>query len=275
MLLNFSNGFANALASDCSAQAAAGNGKMLIFAGAMPATADDASGTSPLVPLTKSSGAWTAETLAAWTITLSGSVGGTIGPVKLSAGPYAAATGGLDLLAGTTVVPVTDLATSAILLAAAINLKSTFAAVATGAVVYVYAPIGSGVTFNSTTCAVTAATITATVSAAGAATTAGILAVNGCNFDGIASAGIITSTETWSGTTTLAGTAAWFRIVTDPADAGTAASNGFYRRIDGNITTIGGGGALELSTTNLLSSPATPVAVTGFQLQIPKTYTSL
>lgn len=275
MKLNYSTGLVNALADSASAQAAAGNGKLYLFGGTMPASADTASGTSPLNTVTKGGAAFTGETQAAWQFTLSGTVGGTVGPVQMSAGPFAAATGGLDLLAGTTVVPATGLSETALAVAAAINLKSVFSASASGAVVTVKAPIGSGVLFNSTTIEVTGATITVSEASAGAATTAGVAAVNACNFDGLAASGIITSSETWNGNATLAGTATWFRYVTDNADTGTGASS-VYRRIDGDITTIGGGGALELSTTTMLITPsATPVAITGFQLEMPMTYTSL
>jgi hypothetical protein len=271
MELRFSTGFQNALASDAPAQGAAGNSKLFIFGGTRPTTANDASGTSPLVALQATVGTYAGDVVPTWTCTLSSTIGGTIGPLKISAGPFVAAPGGLDLLAGTTLVPVTDLTTTATALAAKINLLSVFSASSVGAVVTISAPIGSGTTFNSCICTATAATIVATVAAAGAAASAGVAAAYANNFDGLSSGGIITSSETWSGNCTLTGIATWFRLVTTTADTGTGAS-ATYRRVDGDVTTIGLGGALELSTTNFLSSPATPVAVTGFQLAIPATF---
>ena len=279
MDIRFSTGFQNALASDASAQSALGNSKMYLFAGARPNTANDASGTSPLVALQASVGTYAGDKVPTWVFTLSGTpTGSTITKVEMNVGPFAAAGSAYDLLAGVSVPGAADLTTTASNLAAAINLRSVFSASSVGAVVTVSAPIGSGVIFNSTKINTNITTgsgsLASTVDADTAATTAGVAPAYTNNFDGLASGGLITSSETWSGNCTLAGTATWFRIVTDTGDNGTGAS-ATYRRCDGDVGTIGSGAALEISTTTFLASPATPVAVTGFQLSIPATYATL
>lgn len=262
MTIKRSTGFINAVIGECSGRNAIAGGKIILLSSTAPTTADDAVIGQTLATLTDGGGAWTAETRAQWQITFSGTVGGSVSSVKVSAGPLAAS--GVELLAAA-VTPVTDLTTTAALVAAAINNNiqfPKFSATASGAVVTISAPIGSGIKFNSTTCACTATTITATVANSGAASTAGVASANGIDFGSAPVSGIATTSETWSGSAVLAGTPTHFRIVTDGNDTGALST--VYRRMQGTVGLTGSGADLELSTTTFVTSPsATPISVTG------------
>lgn len=265
MTIKRSTGFLNTIIGDCSARQAIGGGRIVLYSGTEPATADAAITGQVLGYLSDGGAAWTAETRAQWQVTLSGTIGGSISSFKVINGPLAAA--GVELLAAS-ITPATDLTTTAALVAAAINNNTTypnFNATSSGAVITLYAPIGSGTRFNASTITVTAVTITATAASSGAATTAGVAAANGIDFSVAPASGSTTSSETWSGSAILAGTPTHFRVVTDASDTGQLSTT--LRRMQGSVGLTGSGADLTLSTTTFVTTPsATPISVTSGKL---------
>ena len=258
MSVQISTKLANLIASGQDVRSAIGNFKRLIYSGTKPTTADAAINGTLLATLTKDGAAATFETRPVWAITIAGAMGGTV-TVKMGGAPI-----------HTAVTSATD-ATTAAALAAAINATTIkpfagFTASASGAVLSVVGPVGSGASLNALVCSTSVTdSVTATVASAGLpdgnnGTTLGVDAVNCCDFDARSVAGVLTSTQTWSDTSAdAAGTATWYRDVYDAADTGVA-SSAFLRR-QGTITSVGGGGDMELSTT--LITAGTPITATG------------
>ncbi len=81
---------------------------------------------------------------------------------------------------------------------------------------------------------------------------------------GAASSGVITAAQSpaLSGTGVAAGTAGWFRIL----DSTEAAGSGLGV-LDGNVTSSGGGGDLQLSTTSISNGLA--VSITALTVTMP------
>jgi len=267
MPLQLSAKLAKLIADGLPIRSAVGNFKRLIYSGTMPATADSAINGTLLATLTKNGGAATFEVPPRWKVTIGGSMGGTV-TIKMGGAPIHAA-----------VTSVTDATTTAALLATAINgtlIKAFcgFTATSTGADLFVIGPVGSGASLNALVCssAVTSS-VTATVASAGLpdgtnGTTLGVDAVNCCNFDARAVNGLLTSTETWQDASADAsGTATWYRDIYDASDVG-AASTAFLRK-QGTITSIGGGGDFELSSTTITAT--TPISATGATFTVPST----
>lgn len=256
--MQFSQKLANLIASGVDVRSAASEFIRHIYSGAMPATADSAINGTLLAKLTKDGAAATYETLPAWKITIGGSMGGTV-TIKLGACAIHAA-----------VTSITDATTTAALLVTAINgtlLKafSGFTASSTGADLFVYGPKGSGTSLNTMVCT-TAVTSSVTATVAGDGTpadsggTAGVAAVNCCDYDARSVIGVLTTTQTWKDTSADAsGTATWYRDVYATADTGTATTA--YIRKQGTITGIGGGGDMEM--TNTVVTAGTPVEGTA------------
>lgn len=242
MSIKVSTGLANEITDRAALRTNLQNGRLLIFSGTQPTNADTASNGTLLCTITNSSGAFVGETLAVWTVVLSGSAG-TVDSIKV---------GGIELMSGS-VSFTTDLTTTAAAVASNINnffSMLDFTATSSGANVYVTAPKGSGATLNSMVCTASATTMTATPSSAGAVTTAGVTTVNGLQWAFPAASGKVAMSGTWSGLGVAAGTAGWFRYCCDSADAGTAASTS-YRRLDGTVTITGGGGDITIDNTNV------------------------
>ena len=259
MSVQISTKLANLIASGQDVRSAIGNFKRLIYSGTKPTTADAAINGTLLATLTKDGAAATFETRPVWAITIAGAMGGTV-TVKMGGAPI-----------HTPVTNATDATTTAAALAAAINATTIkpfagFTASSSGAVLSVVAPVGSGASLNALVCSTSVTdSVTATVASAGLpdgnnGTTLGVDAVNCCDFDARSVAGVLSSSQTWKDLSADAGgTATWFRDVYDAADSGTA-STAFLRR-QGSITTTGGGGDMELGSTQITAG--TPVQVTG------------
>ena len=257
--MQLSTKLANLIASGQDVRSAIGNFKRLIYSGTKPATADAAINGTLLATLTKDGAAATFETRPVWAITIAGAMGGTV-TVKMGGAPI-----------HDPVTSATDATTTATALAAAINATTIkpfagFTASASGAVLSVVGPVGSGASLNALVCtaAVTDA-VTATVASAGLpdgnnGTTLGVDAVNCCDFDARSVAGVLTSSQTWKDLSADAGgTATWYRDVYSDSDTGVA-STAFLRR-QGTITSVGGGGDMELGST--LITAGTPVEATN------------
>ena len=220
------------IADSGSARQALGNSRIYMYTGTQPASADDAVSGTLLCTLTKSGGAFTAETLPVWQFTLAGT-SGSLTSVKI---------GGIECLGGA-ISFTTDLDTTAAAVATSITNTFTtpdFRATASGAVVSVTGPVGSGATLNDLIIATTVSggDLTANVASAGATTTPGVTAVNGCNFQFPAVGGVLSKeTETWSGVAVATGTAGWFRVEADATDNKGVSTA--FRRLDGAIATSG------------------------------------
>ena len=240
-----------------SVRAASNNFKRLIYSGTAPTTADSAINGTLLATLGSSSAtAPVLETLAKWTITI------TVGGTAVVAMDTPAIT--LTPAAG---IAITADAAGATLLAKSISnnisFPADFIATASGTTVTIVAPVGSGVFYNSAKVTMSGATGTYG-GALGVPSVAGVAASNCCGYDVASVGGVLTSTQTWqtlaAGATT-SGTAAWFRDIYEAADDGSdQTATKLYRRRQGTITSIGGGGDLELSTTTIVA--ATPISVT-------------
>lgn len=257
--MQLSTKLANLIASGQDVRSAVGNFKRLIYAGTKPATADAAINGTLLATLTKDGAAATFETRPVWAITIAGAMGGTV-TIKMGGAPIHAP-----------VTSATDATTTAAALAAAINATTIkpfagFTASSSGAVLSVVGPVGSGASLNALVCSTSVTdSVTATVASAGLpdgnnGTTLGVDAVNCCDFDARSVAGVLTSSQTWKDLSADAGgTATWYRDVYSAADTGVA-STAFLRK-QGTITSVGGGGDMELGST--LITAGTPVEATG------------
>lgn len=223
------------------------NGVIDIYSGTQPATADSAATGTLLGKITLASGAWTAETPASQTITVAGSAG-SINTVLV---------GTLNIIPLGAVAFITDAATTAAALSAAINRAGLYNATVSGAVVTVKAPSGTGAAHNGVAFSTTVTTLTATV---GAATmSGGVAAVNGLQF-AEASLGSVSKTGVWSMTAEAAGTAGWFRMRASPTDAGGADTTFIYPRLDGSVAVSGA----DMGMSNITLIIGTPSTVDQF-----------
>ena len=234
------------------------NGRIQIYSGTQPVSADTASNGTLLATITTSSGVFTAATLPQWQFTISGT-SGSIDSVKV---------GGLEIL-GSTINFTTDLTTIAAAVASAINNFYSlvdYTATSSSATVTIVGPQNSGTALNPLTLTVTATTLVATPANSGSPTTSGVATVNGLLFTFPANAsGYVSKSGTWTGTGVATGTAAWFRYLCDGADAGNSATT-TYRRFDGSITIAGGSGDATLTNTAVTSGQS--VTVSSFDMYI-------
>ena len=231
------------------------NGRIEVYTGAQPATADAAVTGTLLCTLTANSGARTAEVLSSGTLTLSTGASGSVNTLTVN---------GLEIM-GAAVAFVTDLPTTAAAVALQINTYHSYAeyiATSSGAVVTITAIPGSGTAPNTFVVAATYTTITgATGNMAG-----GVAAINGLRFGAPAGGSIgILPGQTWSGVNAATGTAGWYRRYGSVADTGALDSGLIYYREDGAISTAGA--EWNLSSTALTIAAAT--TCNGSTLTIP------
>ncbi len=239
MTLRVSTGLRNHLLSGGSLKDALNNGRLEIYSGTQPATADAAVSGTLLVTISKASGAWTAEVPSTGSITLTGGSAGSVDDVKVN---------GVSILDA--VVPYnTSLTQTATDLAAALNRSATnldWNASASGAVVTLTTKPQRGPLYASATLVSTTTTLTKTDSAP----TGGAAAANGLQFeDGAAGTMVKRASQTWTGVAVADGTAGWFRCYGPVADAGGADAAGAMLRLDGAIATSGG--ELNMTPTSI------------------------
>jgi hypothetical protein len=230
MALRISTALANHLLQHGSLKNALQGGKIEIYSGAQPATADAAVSGTLLCTITKSSGAHTDEVLAAGSITLTGGAAGSINTLTVNS---------VNIIPNGAVPFNTSLNQTASDLADAINANQTspeYRAEASGAVVTITAARGTGAGPNTYVVTASLTTITATY----VDMTGGVAQVNGLTL-GNAASGVIakTATETWTGVAVATGTAGWARFVASSADAGTADATASKLRVDGSCATSG------------------------------------
>lgn len=254
MALRLSTGLINKLADSYSLKDALAGFVIDVYSGTQPATPDTAASGTLLVTLTNNSGAYTAETAAAGTMTLTGGAAGSVNTVTVNS---------VDILGGA-VSYSTDLTTTAAAVAAQINRNPKnhqFIASSAGAVITITAANGMGTLPNTWAVAATLTTLTASYTAMAG----GVNAVNGLNYDA-AVAGVISkvSTETWSGNAVASGTAGWFRI-RGAGDSGSGASTTAVR-VDGAISTSGA----QMNLASLTISQSAPFILSSGSLTIPQ-----
>ncbi len=232
-----------------------------IFAGTQPTLPDNANGNTLLATITNSSGAYTPETTATGSMTLTGGASGSVNTVTIAIGGGTA----FDILGGA-VNYLTDLTTTAALVAAQINRNPKnhlFIASSAGAVITLTVAPGMGTLPNGWVVSSTLTTITASYVNIGSAV-AGVNSVNGLNWD-MASAGVISkvASETWSGNAVATGTASFFRIRGN-GDTGTGASTTAIR-IDGSIGTSGA----DMNVGSLAVTAGAPFIIPTATLTLP------
>ena len=246
MTIRLSTGLRNHLLSGGSWRSAFNGGKLEIYSGAQPASADTAPSGTKLVTITASSGAHTEEVQATGTAVLAG-VAGTVTNLKID---------GEDLMNGTATF-VDTLTNLAIAVRDIINrnpMNLRFVATASSATVTIKARPGIGANLNAIGVLVTtgAGGITSTDTDVGNVV-AGVTQVNGLQFES-ASAGSITklASQTWSGVIAATGTAGWFRLKGPVNDADGTDSSEAVLRLDGSVAVSGGD--LNLTSTSLVIS---------------------
>lgn len=236
MAFRLSTGMRNAILGSVSFAHAIQNGKIQIYSGTQPATADAAPTGTLLATITDGSGAHVSEVQATGTITLNSGASGSVDTVAVD---------GIDLIDGS-VAFNGSLTQTAVDLAAAINSSRQspeYTATSSGAVVTIKAALGAGVSAN----ALNVTQTTTTINASSTDMAGGQDAANGLRMGSASSATVGKSTDqTWSGAGVATGTAGWFRFVGAVADSGAVDNAAEYLRFDGNIGTSGA----DLNLTN-------------------------
>lgn len=245
----------NYAASQGSYRHALQGGKIEIYSGSQPSTAEAAPTGTLLCTITDSSGAHTNEVLAVGTIELTGGASGSIDTVTVD---------GVSLIDAA--VPFNSTLTqTAADLAAAINRNSSnpeYTATAASQTVTIRATRGAGASANGLVVASTTTTITKTDSNM----SGGVNSANGLKFE-IAAAGVLgkRSDQTWTGVAVATGTAGWFRFTGPVADSGALDSTESQIRLDGTISTSGQ--QLNFSSTSFVSGATQ--TVTSFNITLP------
>lgn len=247
MSLRYSTALRNFMAAVGSYKDAFQNGKIEIYTGAQPASADAAVTGTLLCTITSSSGAHTPEVLAQGSVTLNSGAAGSLDTLTVN---------GVEVM-GAAVPFNTSLTQTAADIAAQINRYHSYAeyiATSSGAVVYITALPGTGTTPNGFVVASTVTTMTKT----DANLAGGVAAVNGLRYEA-ASGGAVgkLASQTWSGVNAGTGTAGWYRQYGSVADAGAADANLVFYREDGAISTAGA--EMNMSSTALVAAATTTI----------------
>lgn len=254
MTLRLSAALRNAMLSGGSLKETLQGGKLKIYTGSQPATAEAAPTGTLLAVITDNSNSHTQEVRATGTVTLAG-----------TAGSVSALTVDGKAIIGAAVPFDTSLTVTAANLATAVNEYDSvpkYSASASGAVVTITAPVGLGAAANGWVVDATCVTMTSTdVNLSG-----GVSAVNGLAF-GVAAGGVLpkSSGQTWSGVALASGTAGWFRFEGPVADSGALDSTESQVRLDGAISTSGA--QLNMSSTSITA--AATQTITSFPLTLP------
>lgn len=253
MTIRFSTGIRRFAAYKGSYKRALNGGKIKIYSGTQPASADDAPSGTLLAVISNNSGAVTSDVRASGTITLTGGAAGSIDDVTVNS---------ISIL-DAPVAFNTDLATTAADLAEAINesaKNALFVASASGAIVTLKALPGLGAIPNTWAVAAALTTITASYGAMAGG-------VNGANGLSLTEAGGVLSkksTEAWTGVALATGTAGWFRFEGPIADSGAADAAGEFSRIDGSIGTSGAN--MNLSSVSFVSGAVQTISSASITL---------
>lgn len=256
MTVRQSTGLRNQLAAGAGFGQIFNRGRIEIYTGAQPASADAAITGSLLGIVSSSSLALTKETRVLGTITIAGAAG-SVNTVTVNT---------LNIIPDGAVAFRVDAATTASDLCDAVNRCGLFSATVSGAVVTISPPYGAGAAYNAATFATTVTTLTATV---GAGTlSGGVSPVNGLIF-GAPVLGTVgkQAQQIWSFNGVLVGTAGWFRLYSsDVLDAGQALSAApWYPRLDGSIAVSGA----DLNMSNISIALGAPNTIDSFTYTVP------
>ncbi len=248
MALRYSTAARNFMAGYGSFKDIFQNGRIEIYTGSQPATADAAVTGTLLCTITNNSGSLTNEVLSSGTVSLTGGASGSVNTLTVNS---------VEIM-GAAVNFNTSLTQTAADVAAQINAYHSYAeyiATSSAAVVTITALPGSGTAPNTLTVASTVTTITKT----DANMAGGVAAVNGLKW-GAPAATVIAklASQTWSGTNGNTGTAGYYRMYGSVADAGGLDSGTIYYREDGAISTSGA--ELNMSSTSLTSAATTTIS---------------
>lgn len=228
------------------------NGCVEIRTGTQPASADSAATGTLVGTLTISSGAYTPETRASQTITLTGSAG-SIDTVNIGT------TGPVNIIPLGSVPFTTDLTTTAEALRDAIIRAGLYHATSTGAVVTVIAPSGTGDAVNGLALSTTTTTMAAT---SGGNMAGGVDAVNGLQFLAPVN-GVLAKKGVWSFNGLAVGTAGWFRMKASALDSG--ADSTTFARLDGSVAVSGA----DMNLSNISITVNAPVTVDTLTITMP------
>lgn len=252
MTWRLSTGLRNALTQSIGFAGALNRGRIEIYTGSQPATADAAISSTLLGTFTANSGALTKETRASATLTVTGGSGTltalTVGTLPIIPDPSA-------------VVWATSTTVTAALIADAINRNGYAEATSSGAVVTVNPRPGCGAAWNGLAIAATGITCTGSNFASGAAPVNSLILASPL-------AGVITkpATQVWSFNGVATGTAGWGRFYSsDTNDSGAIISAALYPRLDGSCGV--GSGDFQMSTLSIVSG--LPVTLDTFQVTMP------
>ncbi len=248
MTWRLSTGLRNAQVQGLGFAGALNRGRIEIYTGSQPVSADSVLG-SLLGTFTISSGALIKETRATGSVTITGVTAGSINSVSV---------GGLNIIPdGAIAVEVGETTlTMATKLGDAINRNGIMDASVSGAVVTLRGRPGTGVTTAAVTNSLTTVTTSLVNMGSGMA---GVAPVNGLIL-GVEASGVIAkpSNQVWSFSGVAAGTAGWARFYSsDGADSGILVSGApWYPRLDGVCGV--GSGDFQLSTLSItVSMPVT------------------
>jgi hypothetical protein len=256
-----STGLRDFLAVGGSYKKAFEGGKLKIYTGTQPTSADSAVAGTLLCTCTLASGARTEEVRSCGTMTVTAvAEGNTCSSVTVDS---------VEVLGATITAPAgVTTTTMAALIAAQINAYESvpkYMATSAAAVVTIKAMPGTGTGPNTFVVAGTLGTMTASYAAFGAGGTAvaGVAGVNGLPF-GTVTAGVLSKASgVWSGVNVASGTAGCFRLESTEADANGTSTT--LIRLDGSCATSGGD--LTLSSTTFTAG-ATHTQST-FDITIP------
>lgn len=223
-----------------------------IYSGTQPTTADAAVTGTLLGTVTLGSSAYTAETQATGTFTVTGT-SGTISALTV---------GGFDIIGDCDVAYNTSAVQTASDLADAVNRNGVYIASASGVVVTVKPRPGVGASHNAYALSSAGALTLTYVAMAG-----GVSSVNGLVF-GQPTAGVLNkpANQVWGFNGIAAGTAGWYRVTASVADGGALVSAAPYlARMDGAIATSGA----EMALSNITIAVNAPNTIDAFSFTMP------
>lgn len=255
MTIRISTGLRDAISSMMSAEEALAHGRIYVYSGVQPSSADDAPSGNLLHTFTNQNGAYTAPVKATATIQIDAAGGGSVDTVKV---------GGSIPLIGAAVSWNSSKEQTASDLSAAINAYQNalgITATVSTDTVTLHAPYFLGATANGLTLAVTTTTISPTVSASFAS---GTDAANGLNFQHPAASGVLTKeTDDWQSDGASDGTAGWFRYVAGGSSVSGSSTTDV--RFDGTVGTATAD--LNLDTTSVVTG--VEQTITSFTVTLP------
>jgi len=233
-------------------------GKLKIYTGTQPSSADDAPTGTLLVTITQGGGAITEEVLSRGNVSLDSGAAGSVDSITVNSVELLESAVSFNSSLSQTASDVVD----------AINSYETYPdyrAILSGANIIIEAQPSTGTGPNGYVVSSTCTTIGSTDTNMGT-TRAGVNGANGLKF-AQPSSGAIAPSGTWSGTAVATGTAGWARFEGSEADDDSDdSSNNYFIRLDGAVATSGSevnlvstsvssGGTVEI-TSGTITQPA-------------------